>query len=213
MHRQTIAVISIILIFVGLIGFVVYKELNSQHSTEVAKVAGEKTEISSSDNKPSPGNLSTPSSEKTIPPNVGQSTPSNSLNNTKQPALLKPEQFGEYESYVDSDKYLRIDSKVGTGAEAITGKKVAVFYKGWLTNGQIFDESRKDESGTLQPFIFTPGRGEVIVGWDEGILGMKVGGTRRLVLPPKAAYGEQGQGTIPPNSVLIFDIQLLEVEQ
>jgi peptidylprolyl isomerase len=77
----------------------------------------------------------------------------------------------------------------------------------------MFDQTQTNEKGEPQPFIFTPGARQVIGGWEEGILGMKVGGTRRLVLPPVAAYGESGQGSIPPNSVLIFDIQLLEVEQ
>lgn len=214
MRNTYIMATLLCLSLLGVVGFVSYKEISKKSTSTDARVAGEQTEKSSEVANSSAGTLTPQSNEGTIPLKVGGSTQSNTQNVPQnQPALLTPDQFGEYDSYVTSDKYLRLDSKVGTGAEAVEGKKVAVYYKGWLTNGQVFDESRADESGTVQPFIFTPGKGEVIVGWDQGILGMKVGGTRRLVLPPQAAYGEQGQGSIPPNSVLIFDIQLLEVEK
>ena len=99
--------------------------------------------------------------------------------------------------------------KMGTGALAIPGKKVKVDYTGWLTNGKKFDSS----VGTGQPYEFTLGNGEVIKGWDEGIQGMKVGGKRQLRIPPQLAYGEQGHPpVIPPNSTLIFDVQLVGAE-
>jgi FKBP-type peptidyl-prolyl cis-trans isomerase len=99
--------------------------------------------------------------------------------------------------------------KQGTGALAIAGKKVKVDYTGWLTNGKKFDSS----VGTGQPYEFTLGNGDVIKGWDEGIAGMKVGGKRQLKIPPALAYGESGRPpVIPPNSTLIFDVQLVAVE-
>jgi FKBP-type peptidyl-prolyl cis-trans isomerase len=97
--------------------------------------------------------------------------------------------------------------KQGTGALAIPGKKVKVDYTGWLTNGKKFDSS----VGTGHPYEFTVGNGEVIKGWDEGIAGMKVGG-KQLKIPPELAYGESGRPGIPPNSTLIFDVQLVGVE-
>ena len=100
------------------------------------------------------------------------------------------------------------DLKLGSGAEAIVGKKVTVNYKGTLTNGEQFDSSY--ERG--QPFSFVLGEGAVIQGWDEGVPGMKTGGKRKLTIPPSLGYGSQAVGTIPPNSTLIFEVELLKVE-
>jgi peptidylprolyl isomerase len=101
------------------------------------------------------------------------------------------------------------DIKVGTGAVAQTGQQVKVDYIGWLTNGKKFDSS----VGTGRPFDFKLGAGNVIKGWDEGIVGMKVGGKRQLRIPPDLAYGEKGYpGAIPPNSTLIFDVRLVDVK-
>lgn len=101
------------------------------------------------------------------------------------------------------------DIKVGTGAVAQTGQHVKVDYTGWLTNGKKFDSS----VGTGKPFDFMLGASQVIKGWDEGVAGMKVGGKRQLRIPPDLAYGAKGYpGAIPPNSTLIFDVQLVEVK-
>lgn len=100
------------------------------------------------------------------------------------------------------------DVVVGTGPEAMPGKKVTVNYVGMLENGTVFDASEKHG----QPFTFTLGVGQVIRGWDEGVAGMKVGGKRHLVIPPEKAYGPQAIGSIPANSTLIFDVELVGVE-
>jgi FKBP-type peptidyl-prolyl cis-trans isomerase len=100
------------------------------------------------------------------------------------------------------------DEVIGTGSEAVTGKKVTVNYTGTLTNGTKFDSSY-DRS---QPFSFTLGAGEVIQGWDQGVAGMKVGGKRKLTIPPALGYGSQDMGSIPPNSTLVFEVELLKVE-
>lgn len=100
------------------------------------------------------------------------------------------------------------DIQVGTGAEAVAGKKVSVHYVGTLTDGTKFDSSR--DRG--QPFDFPLGAGRVIKGWDQGVAGMKVGGKRKLVIPPELAYGSKGfPGLIPPNSTLVFEVELLGV--
>lgn len=101
------------------------------------------------------------------------------------------------------------DIKVGTGAVAQTGQHVKVDYTGWLTNGRKFDSS----VGTGHPFDFMLGASQVIKGWDEGVVGMKVGGKRQLHIPPDLAYGAKGYpGAIPPNATLIFDVQLVDVK-
>lgn len=100
------------------------------------------------------------------------------------------------------------DIKIGTGAEAKSGDTVVVHYIGTLQNGTEFDNSNKRG----EPFSFTIGEGRVIKGWEEGLVGMKVGGQRILVIPPALAYGENGIGPIPPNSTLVFAIELLEVK-
>jgi peptidylprolyl isomerase len=105
------------------------------------------------------------------------------------------------------------DSKTGDGATARSGNKVSVHYTGWLSDngakGKKFDSSV--DRG--QPFQFTLGAKQVIAGWDEGVAGMKVGGKRTLTIPPELGYGARGApGAIPPNSTLIFDVELLQVQ-
>ena len=96
----------------------------------------------------------------------------------------------------------------GDGAEATAGKRVSVHYIGWLTDGSKFDSSVDRNS----PFQFSLGAGMVIRGWDEGVQGMKIGGKRKLTIPPELGYGERGAGgVIPPNATLIFDVELLEI--
>ncbi len=101
------------------------------------------------------------------------------------------------------------DILVGTGDEVEVGDTVAVHYVGTLQDGQEFDNSKKRG----EPFSFTVGEGMVIKGWEDGLVGMKVGGQRILVIPPDLAYGSQGIGPIPPNSTLVFSIELLEVKK
>jgi FKBP-type peptidyl-prolyl cis-trans isomerase FkpA len=101
------------------------------------------------------------------------------------------------------------DVKVGTGAEAVPGRKVRVHYTGTLMDGTKFDSSRDRN----EPFEFTLGVGEVIPGWDAGIKGMRVGGARQLTIPASMAYGSRGAGgVIPANAALKFDVELLGVE-
>ena len=100
------------------------------------------------------------------------------------------------------------DLVVGTGAEAEAGQEVTVHYTGWLHDGTKFDSSVDRNV----PFVFDLGVGQVIAGWDEGVQGMRVGGKRKLVIPPSLGYGPVRQGSIPGNSTLIFDVELLAVD-
>lgn len=102
------------------------------------------------------------------------------------------------------------DEVVGTGTEAKSGDTVTVHYTGWLADGTKFDSSLDSN----QPFTFNLGAGEVIPGWDAGVAGMKEGGKRKLTIPPELAYGARGAGSaIPPNATLVFEVELLQVNQ
>lgn len=109
--------------------------------------------------------------------------------------------------------FSQTDVRVGTGTEAATGGLMTVNYTGW-----VYDASKTENKGLVfdtslgkAAFTFTLGAGQVIKGWDQGVVGMKVGGLRRLVIPPSLAYGDQRSGPIPPNSTLVFDIELVSI--
>jgi len=107
--------------------------------------------------------------------------------------------------------FTQTDLVVGTGATANTGSIATVTYSGWL-----YDTSKVDSKGTFfdggSGFTFTLGAGSVIAGWDQGVVGMRVGGQRRLIIPPDLAYGSSGRAPIPPNATLVFDITLTAVQ-
>lgn len=140
----------------------------------------------------------------------GSSSSNNSSNNAA--SIFDPKTFAQYDKYKDATNALFGDVEKGSGAELGNNMKAAVYYKGWLTNGTLFDQSRPDSSGKVQPFVFTLGAHEVIPGWEQALAGMKVGGTRLVIVPPSVGYGAQGQSSIPPNSVLIFQVQLAQVQ-
>lgn len=99
------------------------------------------------------------------------------------------------------------------GDVAKTGDTVAMNYTGRLENGTVFDSNVDPKFNHVEPFVFTLGTGQVISGWDKGIVGMKVGEEKTLTIPPEDAYGVNGQGPIPPNSTLIFEVKLLGIKK
>lgn len=137
----------------------------------------------------------TPTPQADLKINLGQKEANNqnleTMNQTEEVKELKVE-----------------DLKPGTGTEAQKGKKITVNYLGTLVDGTKFDSSYDRD----QPFSFVLGSGQVIAGWDQGLIGMKVGGKRKLIIPPNLGYGNQAVGNIPPNSTLIFEVELLSVE-
>ncbi|OGH13651.1 MAG: hypothetical protein A2860_00305 [Candidatus Levybacteria bacterium RIFCSPHIGHO2_01_FULL_37_33] len=109
---------------------------------------------------------------------------------------------------VSITKLLIEDTQVGTGTPAASGNTITVNYTGMFTDGKVFDSSEG-----RQPLTVEIGTGKVIAGWDQGIIGMRMGGKRRLIIPADLAYGQKGAGgVIPPNTTLIFDIELLDVK-
>jgi FKBP-type peptidyl-prolyl cis-trans isomerase len=153
-----------------------------------------------------------------------QSAPAENLNPTSTPiesavhqalpsAIITPTQQASVEAAMANVNTLQDglkieDEVVGTGTEAKTGDTVTVNYLGTLTNGEKFDSSYDRN----QPFTAQIGVGQVIKGWDEGIIGMKVGGKRKLTIPPSLGYGSQSAGSIPPNSTLMFEVELLGIK-
>jgi FKBP-type peptidyl-prolyl cis-trans isomerase len=137
---------------------------------------------------------------------IGSSSSSNSSSN----GAPDPSQFSQYDKYKDAESALFGDIQTGTGTEVKAGTKVGVTYKGWLTNGTLFDQSKPDDTGTVQPLVFTVGEHKVIPGFEQDMVGMKVGGTRLMIIPPKAGYGSTAQNGIPANSVLVFQVHLVD---
>jgi peptidylprolyl isomerase len=131
---------------------------------------------------------------------------------TSTPAIINQEQASAgatMGNVITTADGLQIqDLTVGTGQEVKSGDTVTVNYLGTLENGTKFDSSYDRN----QPFTTQIGVGQVIKGWDEGIVGMKVGGKRKLIIPPSLGYGSQNMGSIPPNSTLIFEVELLNVK-
>jgi FKBP-type peptidyl-prolyl cis-trans isomerase len=124
----------------------------------------------------------------------------------QQPAKDKDKKEGKVITTKSGLKYE--DLKEGTGDEAKAGNTVEVHYTGWLKDGKKFDSSLDRK----EPFSFKLGAGKVIKGWDEGVAGMKVGGKRKLTIPPELGYGARGAGNvIPPNAELTFEVELLKV--
>jgi FKBP-type peptidyl-prolyl cis-trans isomerase len=139
----------------------------------------------------------------TPPTEISPSAGGNSVLCASQPPALT--------GVKDADvKELKLEDKmIGSGAEAVSGKAVVMNYIGRLTDGTQFDTS----CGKPAPFDFVLGQGRVIQGWDQGIVGMKVGGIRRLIIPASLGYGAAGAGgVIPPNAALVFDVELIEVK-
>jgi FKBP-type peptidyl-prolyl cis-trans isomerase FkpA len=112
--------------------------------------------------------------------------------------------------------FSQTDLRVGTGPQAASGQRVTVNYTGWIFDPQQPEQKGRqfDSSAGRTPFSFLLGAGQVIRGWDQGLPGMRVGGARRLVIPPDLAYGAAGagNGAIPPNATLVFEVELLDVQ-
>jgi len=123
------------------------------------------------------------------------------------PALRQP----AWPEVVVTNSGLRYrDTKVGPGDKVRVGEKVTIHYKGWLDNGRVFGKSKKPGGG---PITFRVGEGEVISGWDEGLVGMKVGGIRELTIPPSLGYGDRAYGRIPADSILHMRVFVVKVDR
>jgi FKBP-type peptidyl-prolyl cis-trans isomerase FkpA len=220
-----VGVLVLIVILAGVTAFFLIKN-NKKNNSETSVNGSEKVaslNMQQSDTVPLGGSTNNSGNDNSLkvnesqpsnPSSLGSGTSRNSSsssnnsngNRNSSSSAPGPESFKEYEKYKESQSALFGDVQQGTGSEATVGKKVAVYYKGWLTNGQLFDQS------VNSTFVFKLGDRQVIPGWEQTIPGMKIGGIRRIIVPPSVGYGAQGQGPIPGNSVLVFDVQLVAVE-
>lgn len=136
---------------------------------------------------------------------ISGGSPSVSTGASTEATAPGPESFTQYEQYKTNTDPLIGELRIGDGIVAAVNNTATVNYKGWLTNGKEFDESY----ARGKPYDFVIGQHKVILGWEKAILGMKVGGKRRFIIPPSDGYGSQVQNGIPAGSVLVFDVELL----
>ncbi|HLI70295.1 MAG TPA: FKBP-type peptidyl-prolyl cis-trans isomerase [Ktedonobacteraceae bacterium] len=206
------SIAAVLLIAAGITGAIMFQNYSTQqaalasmHATATANASAHATATAvTRDCFVTPGAPAIPSIyTATATPKAGPST--------------APEISGTPVTLKDGLKY--VDMKVGTGPAAKDGDTVTVNYTGWLASTcKEFDSSynsHQDESGNTvppAPFPFTLGKGQVIKGWDEGVVGMKAGGIRRLYIPAALGYGSQSSGPIPANSNLIFDVQVISIK-
>jgi len=138
--------------------------------------------------------------------------PAQSIQSTPTPVLPRLTAGKHGDTTVTATGLMIIETKVGKGAVPKSGQTITVNYTGQFLDGKPFDSNVDPNFHHVEPFVTPIGVGKVIPGWDEGILTMKVGGKRRLLVPANLAYGEHGMGDIPPNAPLIFDVELLKVQ-
>lgn len=137
-----------------------------------------------------------------------------SINNkVNMPSNNNTNNANEINNTIPTNTAPTADNTAPVGTVAKTGDTVAMNYTGRLENGTVFDSNVDPKFQHVEPFIFTLGAGQVISGWDKGIVGMKVGEKKTLTIPPADGYGASGQGPIPPNSTLIFDVELLGIKK
>lgn len=198
-----------VLVFGGIAGYASFGRSGQTRSATLATVPVEPEGNSTLGTTDAPGGLPQQNTG-TLGANTTSNGGASSTANQNPPG---PETFLQYDQYKDSKEALFGELVAGTGAAAEINKQITVYYKGWLTNGKLFDESKLDKpGGKLQPLSFTVGAGEVISGWEQAIIGMKVGGTRRMIIPPSVGYGATGKAPVPPNAVMVFDVQLIDVK-
>jgi FKBP-type peptidyl-prolyl cis-trans isomerase FkpA len=190
---RNILITAFALLMVGVTGWLLWQRAQ-QNAAKTALEAGIRTD----------GSVPTPSSGDLAMTDVDKLVPSVS----PKTGDTGSQAAGEVKTLEGGLQYQ--DLKVGAGDQAVPGTAVSVHYTGWLTDGTKFDSSL--DRG--EPFSFILGGGMVIKGWDIGVAGMKVGGKRKLVIPPALGYGERGAGgVIGPNATLVFEVELLAVQE
>lgn len=205
------------LLIIAIIGFLVLRDSHDKKQLSDAKqTVGNHTIALGQDSSPSnSGGLSVSGQADSLGQldntdgNKGQSQNSGSSSSGGD---VNPATFSQYDKYKSSQNALFGEIQQGSGAQLAAGQKANIYYKVWLTNGALVDQSPVSSSGQPQPFAFTLGAHQVIPGLEQGVAGMKVGGKRLVIVPPAVGYGAQGQGSIPSNAVLVFEVQLVSAQ-
>lgn len=204
----SLGAVMVVILLVG--GFVIWRSVDGSNSkkttkTTKPKVSSNDSSLEVTDNNGLGGGIENKAQS------LGSSTDKSTSESTDEE---QKQNFTEYDKYKDQKSALFGEVKAGTGTEAKVNDKVGIYYKGYLTNGQVFDNQWPAKPGDKpKAFEFVLGSNSIIPGLQQGVVGMKVGGVRRIIVPPSVGYGEKGQGSIPPDSVLIFDVELLSVGQ
>lgn len=198
----------------GVGGWFLVAHKNTKSITNLASGAasGASQDVSTSDPQTIDGSGSVGSGITIDGNSTGSQQQSSGSASSSASSVLDPTTFAQYDKYKDAQATSYVDLQQGTGTAIAAGSQVAVVYKGWLTNGTLFDETKAGSDGKLQAFSFAEGQHQVIAGWEQGLLGVKEGGVRFLIIPPALGYGTTGQGPIPGNSVLIFQVQVVQVK-
>lgn len=207
--KTSIIFFLILCLFGGVIYFVWHNRIQTNKL--------ETTQESEARNDFQPSNLSV--SKTTNPLDLGQipldgidGAKKGSNNNSAQTKGLDPKSFAQYEKYKSSNSGMFGELVIGDGAEVALNKKVAIVYRVWLTDGTLVDISKKDKDNRTIPTEFEFGQNQIIPGLQQGMLGMKNGGTRLIIVPPSVGYGDQKHEIIPANSVLVFEVSVIKVE-
>jgi FKBP-type peptidyl-prolyl cis-trans isomerase len=213
--RKKVFLASVCVISVALItgGLLWHNQQSKKSQTAAKQTVGDHTislnQTSSTENS---GGLSVRGQADSLGQLNGNSKQSQNSGSNSSGSDIDPSSLAQYDKYRDSQDALFGEIQAGTGAELAIGRKASIYYKVWLTNGALIDQSPVAANGQRQPFGFTLGAHQVILGLEQGVAGMKAGGKRLVIVPPSVGYGSQGQGNIPPNAVLVFEVQLVSVQ-
>jgi FKBP-type peptidyl-prolyl cis-trans isomerase FkpA len=219
-HKNTFIIISLVVLFIalGAGGYIFihhhsknarsYNDAASNDSPGNNSPGGSYLSVTSSPGAHNLGQLGESTSQSDS--NSGLGVGSSSTSPSSSP--IDPSTFSQYSKYQNNSTSLFGDVAAGTGTTLGVGQKATITYKGWLTDGTLFDESQIGTNGQLVSLSFTLGSNQIINGLQEAMSGMKVGGTRLIIVPPSLGYGATAKDNIPANSVLVFEVNLLDVQ-
>lgn len=215
MRKETIiaSIIGVSMVLViGGVGFAMWRAAQPTNAKKTLSKTDKKTTSDNSETSLGVGDGSGLGGGIDLGQGGGQGQSMGGSGEANSESTKKPK-FTEYEKYKQEKSALFADLAKGTGPDVKVNSKVAIYYKGYLLNGEVFDNQwPATPKDTPKPFEFQIGSKQIIPGLQQGLVGMMVGGKRLVIVPPAVGYGEKGYGSIPPDSVLVFEVELLKVE-